>query len=59
MLTAMTSVAAITLFVSVNPTLVAAANAAAFMVICPHGLLRGTPVDLLVAWVTAPPAPVA
>ena len=40
--------------VSVNVTFVVAASAAPSIVICPLLLLRVTPVDLLVAWVTEP-----
>lgn len=49
-----TSFAEIKLFVRVNATLVAAANAALFMVIWPEDVFNVTPVDLLVAWVTDP-----
>ena len=54
-----TSVAATVLLVTVNVTIVAAAKAAPFIVMVPHSLFIVTPVDLLVAWVTVPPAPVA
>ena len=47
------------MFVSVNETVVSAARAAPFMVMVPHSLDRVTLVDLLVAWVVVPPAPVA
>ena len=53
------SPASITVFVSVKLTVVEAANAAASNVIWPVDLLNVTPVALLVAWVTVPPAPVA
>ena len=52
------SVAAMVLLVSVKVIVVAAANAAAFIVICPHFLLSVTAVALLVACVTMPPSPV-
>ena len=41
-------------FVSVKPTLVAPFNAALFIVIWPQGAFNVTPVDLLLACVTAP-----
>src|SRR5262245_8793312 len=53
-----TSVAAITLLVSVKATSTPALSAALFIVICPQTLLSVTPVLLFVCWVTAPPAPV-
>ena len=58
MLTMTTSVVAIALLVSVKLTSAAAARAAAFKVICPDTLSKVTPVLLLVACVTVPPAPV-
>ena len=48
-----------TVFVNVKLTVVSAASAAASSVIWPVDLLNVTPVALLVAWVTVPPAPVA
>ena len=59
MLTITTSVAAMVLLVSVNDTLVVAASAAAVRVMRPATVLSVTAVDLSVACVTAPPAPVA
>ena len=53
------SPASITVLVKVKLTVVEAANAAASNVIWPVDLLNVTPVALLVAWVTVPPAPVA
>ena len=53
------SPASITVLVKVNETVVSAASAAAFSVICPVDLLNVTAVALLVFWVTVPPAPVA
>jgi hypothetical protein len=44
--------------VTVKPTLVVAARLALFVVMAPVGVLMVTPVDLLVACVTVPPAPV-
>jgi hypothetical protein len=52
------SFASITVLVNVKLTVVSAASAAASSVICPVDLLNVTPVALLVAWVTVPPAPV-
>ena len=45
-------------FVSVNPTIAPPANAALFMVTWPQFPFKVIPVDLLVAWVPAFPAPV-
>jgi len=45
--------------VKVKLTVVSRLSAAAFNVIWPVDLLNVTPVDLLVAWVTVPPEPVA
>jgi hypothetical protein len=52
-------VPAICEFVSVKVTAVAFASAAPAIVICPHTLLRVTPVVLFVFWVIVPPASVA
>ena len=53
------SVAATALLVTVNETTAAAASDALLVVTWPDALFSVTPVDLLVACVTAPPAPVA
>ena len=49
-----TSFAVIELLVNVKLTVVSAASAVPFKVICPLGLLSVTPVALLVAWVMVP-----
>src|SRR4051812_45288334 len=54
-----TSVAAMDVLVRTNETIVAALSDALFIVIAPERVLRATPVDLLDACVTIPPAPVA
>src|SRR6266851_977665 len=56
---ATTSVAAMALLVREKATDVAATKAAPLIVIVPVTLLSVTPVDLLVACVTVPPAPAA